>query len=53
VAGVTGTVISHGLATPVFVLVPMGMEEGGEIHAVEVEAGMMAKKNREATELPE
>ena len=29
-AGVTGTVISHGLATPVFVLVPMGMEEGGE-----------------------
>ena len=31
-----------------------GMEEGGkEIHAAEVEAGMMAKKNREAVEQPE
>ena len=54
VACVAGTVISHGLAAPVFVLVPMAWNRAEkEIHAAEVEAGMMAKKNREAVELPE
>jgi hypothetical protein len=47
-------VISHGLATPVFVLVLTAWKRAEkEIHAAEVEAGMMAKKNREAVELPE
>lgn len=54
VACVTSTVISHGLATPVFVLVLTAWKRAEkEIHAAEVEAGMMAKKNREAVELPE
>jgi hypothetical protein len=53
-ACVTGTVVSHRLAAPVFVLVPMAWKRAEkEIHAAEVEASMIAKENREAVEQPE